>query len=66
MTDQEFRENMIDGMARIETHLESLPLLKKDVDDLKLSRARDRGIAAGISVAVSVTVTIFKSWMFGR
>jgi hypothetical protein len=73
MNDQDFRDHVIGSLATITERMESLPDLKKniedvgkDVDDLKLSRARDRGIAMGLSAAVSVTVTIFKSWMFGR
>ncbi len=66
MTDQDFRDHVIDSLATIKTKLEPLPELKKDVDDLKLSRAHDRGIAMGLSAAVSVTVTIFKSLVFGR
>lgn len=66
MNDQEFRDHVVGSLARMETQLEAIPDLKRDVDDLKLSRARDRGIAAGISVAVSVTVTIFKALVFGR
>lgn len=66
MNDQEFRDHVVGSLARMETQLEAIPDLKKDVDDLKLSRARDRGIVAGISVAVSITVTIFKALVFGR
>ena len=73
MNDQDFRDHVVGSLARMEAKLEDIPNLKKDVDDLgkdvkslELSRARDRGIAAGISVAASVTATIFKSWMFGR
>ena len=76
MTDQEFRVKMIEGMAELRTSMKQLVgedgsggIIAKhsdDIDDLKLSRARDRGIAAGISVAVSVTVTIFKALVFGR
>ncbi len=66
MIDQEFRDHVVDSLARIETRLESLPALKTDVDGLKLARARDRGIAMGLSAAVSITVTVFKSLLFGR
>jgi hypothetical protein len=66
MTDQDFREKMVDTLARIETKLESLPDLREDVDSLKLSRARDRGIAIGISTAVSVAVAGIKAMVWGR
>lgn len=66
MNDQDFRDHVVGSLARMETQLQAVPDLRDDVDDLKLSRARDRGIAAGISVAVSVTVTIFKALVFGK
>jgi hypothetical protein len=66
MNDQEFRDHVVGSLARMENQLEAIPDLRKDVDDLKLSRARDRGIAVGLSTAVSVTVTIFKTLVFGK
>ncbi len=66
MTDQDFRDHVVGSLARMETQLQAVPDLRDDVDDLKLSRAHDRGIAMGLSAAVSITVTVFKSLLFGR
>lgn len=66
MNDQDFRDHVVGSLARMETQLQAVPDLRDDVDDLKLSRAKDRGIAMGLSAAVSVTVTIFKTLVFGR
>ena len=66
MTDQDFRDKVISSLARMEEKLSALPDLREDVDDLKLSRARDRGIAVGISAAVSVAVTAIKALVFGH
>ncbi len=66
MNDQDFRDHVVGSLARMETQLQAVPDLRDDVDDLKLSRARDRGIAAGISVAVCVTVTLVQALVFGK
>lgn len=72
MNDQQFRDEMIAGMARLETNM--LRLVGEDgeggivkrVRKLEDSRNYDRGIAAGISVAVSVIWNVAKQAVFGR
>jgi hypothetical protein len=70
MNDQEFRDKMIAGMARLEQNMTRLVgedgeggMIER-VRDLENSRARDRGMAAGISLAVTVCWSAAKQFVF--
>lgn len=66
MNDQQFRDEVMRSLGSIDTKLDSLPAMRTDIDSLKLSRARDRGMVAGISLAVSVAFAAAKAALFGR
>jgi hypothetical protein len=45
-----FELDVIDRLARVETKLDDMLTVKDDVDDLKESRAKERGIMAGLNL----------------
>lgn len=62
----EFRRDVLERMTRIETIL--IPLangrvqaIETDVDKIKEGRAWDRGVAAGISIAVSTAIALART-----
>lgn len=66
MSDQEFREKVIDGLARLETKVDAFATIDSRVGSLERSRERDRGIMAGISLAVSVAFAAIKAIIWSR